>query len=158
MSSSLPVPGSDYQHRSVSIYTKWLEKNQPRQQSAEDAIKNSDTYRQLDAAYRAADKAVEADYDKAVQQVACVPRRGKSVIDDRFQSARAEANAKTYEWEASGAPDTAAKVAAFKQKLAPFKGKAPKEDGSGEEEYNYASYEDLEAEYNRLEWKDHKND
>jgi cytochrome c551/c552 len=148
-------PWKDYQHRFVEVYTRWLKKNQPKQSAAEKAVKESETYKQLDAALQAADKAAGPDFDRINKDLALLATR-KSVVDDWFQSKRGEVGAKTYDMETAGSKSShdsqAADIQKFKDKVETKK--VPLEKGGGEEELSY-NYQQLEVEYNRL--KDKKN-
>src|ERR1035438_3535868 len=103
-------PWKDYQHRFVEIYTRWLKKNLPTQSAAEKAVKESETYKQMDAALTAANKAVAADYDRINKDLALLATR-KSVIDDWFQGERGWVGAKTYDMETAGSQSSHESIA-----------------------------------------------
>jgi len=149
-------PWKDYQHRFVAVYSSWLKKNLPKQDSAEKAVKNSDTYKKLQAALDAADKAAGPDFDRINKELALLATR-KSVVDDWFQSRRGELGAKVYDMENAGSQSShdsqAAAIQKFKDEI--LTKTVPLENGQGEEKLSY-NYDQMEKEYNRL--KDRKND
>jgi cytochrome c2 len=148
-------PWKDYQHRFVAIYTNWLTKNLPKQKKAEDAVKASETYRQLNAALQAADKAAGPDFDRINHDLALLATR-KSVIDDWFQAERGWVGARNYDMETSSGStkeSIAKEIQERKDKVRTVK--VPLEKGGGSEDLSY-NYEQLEKEYNRL--KDRKNE
>jgi cytochrome c551/c552 len=149
-------PWKDYQHRFVGIYASWLKKTLPKQEAAQKAIEQSATYIELDAAWRAADKAGGPEYDRINDQLNKLAAR-KTVIDDLFQAARGWVGAKTYEMETAGSESGKASLKAKidEYKKGPFKATVPLENGGGTEKVSY-DYDQAETEYNRL--KDRKNE
>jgi cytochrome c551/c552 len=149
-------PWKDYQHRFVAIYSSWLKKKLPIQDKAEKAVKESETYKQLDAALQAADKAAGPEFDRVNKDLALLATR-KTVIDDWFQAERGWVGARTYDMETAGSPSShdsiAKEIQERKDKVT--KKSVPLEKGGGEEELSL-NYEQLEKEYNRL--KDRKNE
>jgi len=91
-------PWRSYQERFVQAYTKYLRAEIPKQKAKEQAIYNSDAYKKVDAAARAAEAEAKPQLDKIKQQLAFVNRRN-AALQDTFVTERARIAALVYHAE-----------------------------------------------------------
>ncbi len=141
-------PWKGFQERWIKVYSTWLEKHTPKQADSEQAIRDSEAYKRLDAALTAA----EQDAKPALQKIEAELRElnaRKSAIDSLFQEARGNINYMIYELETasgSGKESMARRIEEFKK--GPFTGKVP--SGGGNTERVSYDYDQLQAEFERL--------
>ncbi len=143
-------PWKSYQKRFVSAYTAYLKKLRPKERGAEEEIKKSDGYQQLDREFKEAEAAAAPAVKTIDVQVAQIDARS-TALTDIFQSARSEVSAKIYEIEhAAGRSKTSLERGLDEIKRGPFKLELPLLDGSKKTEKVSFTFDQLEQEFDRL--------
>jgi cytochrome c1 len=94
-------PWKNYQSEFVDAYSEHLEKIQPDQRKAEEQVRQSDKYRELDQAVKDEEEAARGELSGLTRDVSLVDRQ-ISDITEPFQNVRAWIAAKTYSLELAG--------------------------------------------------------
>ena len=143
-------PWKGYQKRFVSLYLDHLKKLRPREKGAEEEIKKTEGYQELDRAYKAAELEAAPRVKEIDRQVGLIDDRA-TALTDTFQSARSEVSAKIYEIEHASARSKGSLEKDLEViKRGPFKVELPLLDGSGRREKVSYTFEALEKEFDRL--------
>jgi cytochrome c551/c552 len=144
-------PWKSYQRSFVKAYTAYLKKLRPEEKTAEEAIKQTEGYQELDGAMKAAEKNAEPRVKELDHQVSLIDRR-MGELTDAFQVARSKLTAKIYEIE--NASSAGSKASLRKDvdeiKKGPYKLELPGLGDSGKREKVSFNYDQLEAEFERL--------
>ena len=148
-------PWKGFQADFTELYSSYLAKLKPEQAAAEEEIKASPEYQDLQQQLDAA----EAEASQNMQAIQKVVNRGVTprllVARQSFQVLKSEVDALTYQIEVAGS-DSAKQ--SLQEDIAVIKDRDVEialaaEDGSGEVETKTFKYDDLEAEYLRLQDK-----
>ncbi|MFI5175998.1 MAG: hypothetical protein ACHQKY_14150, partial [Terriglobia bacterium] len=91
-------PWKSYQRKFVSLYLSHLKKLKPREKGAEEEIRKTEGYQELDRAYKAAELEATPKVKDIDRQVSLIDDRA-TALTDTFQTARSEVSAKIYEIE-----------------------------------------------------------
>lgn len=143
-------PWKRYQRRFVMAYTAYLKKLRPRERGAEEEIKKTDGYQQLDRDYKAAEAEATPKVKVIDAQTALIDARS-TALTDTFQSARSEVSAKIYDIEhASPGSKASLQKDLDDIKRGPFELELPLLDGSNNKEKVRYTFDQLSAEFERL--------
>lgn len=144
-------PWKNYQRRFVKAYTAYLKKLKPQERTAEEDIKQSAGYQQLDSAMKAAEKTAEPRVKEIDHKILLIDHR-VSALTESFQTARSRYTAKIYQIE--NASSKSSKVSLQRDvediKKGPYDLKLPLLDDSEKFEKVRWSYDQLEGEFERL--------
>src|SRR5262245_4038643 len=91
-------PWKRFQERWINVYRSWTCKQTPTQGQAEQAVRDSETYKKLDAALSAAEQDARPALKKIEDELRDLNER-KTAIDAIFQEARGNINYMIYELE-----------------------------------------------------------
>lgn len=142
-------PWRPYQKKFVAAYGAFLDREIPRQEQAEQAIRQSPEYQALEARRQAADEAAAPRRAEIDEQMRRVDRR-LNALTRVFQEVRGQVTALVYQLEIATEGNRASrqqKLTRERQRLRPVE--LPTEDGAGLERLEW-NYDQLEAEFNRL--------
>lgn len=146
-------PWRSYQKRFIEAYSSYLQREIPKQQQAEQSIRNSPEYQKLEAQWKAAEAAVAPRLSEIDGEINRINRR-LGVLTPVFQEARGRVAALVYQLEVARADDRQSRLREVEQaKQQTYSLSLPGLKGD-EVEPVQLSYTDLELEFNRL--KDRK--
>lgn len=146
-------PWKSYQRHFVKLYTRYLEKTLPQQAAAEKAIRESQEFQKIEQEVRVAEAEVAPRVEAIDTEVKQLDQR-IAVLTTVFQTARGEVTALLYAAETASSERAKQRLLQRieKVKQGPFRATLPVPDGTTES--LKFTYDELEAEYNRL--KDRK--
>jgi len=102
-------PWKSYQGEFVDAYSEHLRNIQPDQRKAEEQVRQSDKYRELDASVREAEEAARPELVDLNRQVSLIDQQ-LSDMTEPFQNVRAWIAAKTYDLELAGSESSRAGI------------------------------------------------
>lgn len=141
-------PWHGYQRQFARIYSDFLKKEIPKQQTAEEAILSSPDYQKLKAQYEAAAAAAKPKKEALAKEKDYVRRR-LAAIGNFYQEKKALIGSYIYEWEiASERGKKSLQATIDEAKNGPYNLTVPKEDGTTET-VAY-TYEKLDKEFLHL--------
>ena len=142
-------PWKSYQEQFVHLYTQYLEKTTTEQAAAEQALRGSSAFRQIEQRLKEAEEAVAPQVSAIDSEVSLLDRR-IAILTDLFATARGEVTAVIYRAETASSEARRKRLLeqAERIKRGPFEARLPVPDGTLERvKYNY---DELDTEYNRL--------
>ncbi len=142
-------PWRSYQMRFMEVYSNYLEQQIPKQQQAEQAIRNSAEYQKLEAQWKAAEESVAPRLAEIDEQIRLINRRLGS-LTPVFQEVRGRISALVYQLEVASAADREEKLRAVQQAKEETREVSLPTLKDGSPEQVKLRYEELEQEFNRL--------
>ncbi len=146
-------PWKSYQQRFVKLYTQFLLKTKPKQASAEKAIRRSEEFRHLEEQLLTAEKTIAPRLSQIDRELNAEITSGLAAITEPFSLARGQITALVYREEiatSSSARDSIRREIE-EVKRGPFTVEFSTPDESGRTRKASFSFDELEAEFNRLQ-------
>lgn len=144
-------PWKSYQSNFVKTYTAYLKKLKPQEKGAEEVIKQSSEYQQLDGSMREAETKSEPRVKEIDHRISLIDRR-MDALTEPFQTARSEVTAKIYEIENASSNRAKASLQKDLEKIkkGPFELTLPLLEETTKKEKAIFNFDQLGNEFDRL--------